>query len=141
MRELHALSRHKSRFHMDTDEFSGQQTVRFFTKPDFIAKNEKTSEIRKPIFFSSLKHLYGAKEPERLLCPVRAVMVYKARTPDGMWPADHEELLRHPVCPQTVTKGHVAEWIRNAISSPMRQQTRGKLTATLTKSEPYLTRS
>ena len=32
-----------------------------------------------------------------------------------MWPADREELLRHPVCTQNVTVGHIAEWIKNAI--------------------------
>ena len=113
--ELHALSRHRSRFQLDTDEFSGQQTITVLTRPNFIAKNEKPSELKKPVIFSSLKHLYGAKEPERLLCPVRAAIVYKSRTPDGMWPADREELLRHPVCTQNVTTGHIAEWIKNAI--------------------------
>ena len=112
---MHALSRHRSRFQLDTDEFSGRQTITVLTKPDFIAKNEKPSEIKKPVIFSSLKHLFGNKEPERLLCPVRAAVVYKSRTPDGMWPAEKEELLRHPVCTQNVTKGHIAEWIKNAI--------------------------
>ena len=62
-----------------------------------------------------MKHTVGEREPERLLCPVRAIIAYKSRTPDGPYPASDSVLLRHPKPTIKVTKGHIATWVTEAV--------------------------
>ena len=114
--EIHALSRAPGRFAIHADN-TGKQTMTIHTKPGFLAKNAKPTLVSPPMVIPSLKHLVGRKEPERLLCPVRATQVYIRRTPDGPYPAGDSRVLRHPKPTMSTGKNHVALWIRSAIST------------------------
>ena len=60
--------------------------------------------------------MFGPDEKERFLCPVRAVIVYKSRTPDGAYAAGDHTLLCHPSPGVTTKKSVVALWIRQCIT-------------------------
>ena len=114
--EIHALSRRPVRFSLERDQASGEVKIISHTRPGFLRKNSKPTVCEEPVIIRSMKHLVGRHDLERLLCPVRAVTVYISRTPDGAWPVEEEIILRHPDPLIRTTKGHVAVWIKNAIS-------------------------
>lgn len=60
--------------------------------------------------------LVGRQEPERFWCPVRAIDIYLYRTQGPEYSQEDSRLLRHPKPKITTTKGHVAYWIRRAVS-------------------------
>ena len=86
------------------------------TFPGFLAKNDRPDSIPPPVKIPSMFQLVGPREPERFWCPVRAVDIYLTRTQAPEYSADDTRLLRHPNPKTTTTKGHVALWIRRAIS-------------------------
>ena len=63
-----------------------------------------------------MAHLVGQHEPERFWCPVRAIDLYLARTQGPEYCSEDSRLLRHPDPKVSTTKGHVAFWIRKAVS-------------------------
>ena len=113
--EIHALSRESGRFKSDRTQ-EGRRTVTIHTHTGFLAKNARPSVIPPPLVIPSMAHLVGSKELERLWCPVRAIEVYMARTPNGAYSVEDTRLLRHPDPTKRTTKGHISLWIRNAIT-------------------------
>ena len=113
--ELHALSRDPRLCKITLDKDTGKQTLTVYTRPGFVRKNELPQAERVPFVIPSLKHMVGPNEKERFLCPVRAVLVYRARTPDGAYPADNELLLRHPTPGVSTKSSVIALWIRKCI--------------------------
>ena len=112
--ELHALSR--ARGALTWERFpEGKRVVSMKPFPRFLAKNDRPDRVPSPIVIPSMDHIVG-REPERLWCPVRAVEIYLARTPDGPYAADDFHLLRHPKSTVRTTKGHIALWIRRAVT-------------------------
>ena len=128
--EIHALSRNPERFKRVIDGHSGKRTLIVHTKVGFVPKNSKPSVRPEPLHIVSMKHLVGRHEPERFICPVRAVEVYMHRTPDGTYPVSDETLLRHPKPTIRTTKGHIALWIKKCVE--LAYQTAGN-TASSTK--------
>ena len=60
--------------------------------------------------------LVGRSNTERFWCPVRAIDIYISRTQGPEYSAEDIRLLRHPNPKISTTKGHVALWIRRAVS-------------------------
>ena len=110
--ELHTLSRDPRLCKFSSDKDTGQQTLTVFTRPGFVLKNEHPQAKRVPFVIPSLKHMVGPNEKEQFLCPVRAVLVYRSRTPDGAYPTGNDILLRHPTPGINTKSGVVALWMR-----------------------------
>ena len=113
--ELHALSR--SSLKTTRDEQSGKRILTLNTHVGFLAKNQRPDVKPSPVQIHSMDHCVGQGEPERLWCPVRCTQVYLARTPNGAYSVQDTRVLRHPDPNHKTTKGHVALWIRMAIST------------------------
>ena len=110
--ELHALSRDPSLGTSVVEPHSGLVTLTIFTRPGFVAKNEDPQAEKVPFIIPSLAHMFGPNDAERLLCPVRALNIYRTMTPNGPYPAGNDLLLRHP-SPDVSTKSSVvAVWIK-----------------------------
>ena len=86
------------------------------TFPGFLAKNDRPDKLPVPIRIPSMYHLVGGAEAERFWCPVRALDIYLARTQGPEYSKEDIRLLRHPNPKVATTKGHVAMWIRRAVS-------------------------
>ena len=112
--ELHALSRASGRIKFDRSQ-DGRRILTIHAHPGFLAKNARPSVVQEPFRIPSMNQMVGSNEPERLWCPVRAVEVYLARTPNGPYSVEDTRLFRHPVPTMRTTKGHVSMWIRNTI--------------------------
>ena len=113
--ELHAFTRAPDSLTRERKE-GGGTIMCLRTFPGFLAKNDRPDGIPPPVKIPSMFQLVGAREPERFWCPVRAVDVYLARTQGPEYDTADARLLRHPNPKVTTTKGHVALWIRRAIS-------------------------
>ena len=112
--ELHAFSRAPGAL---SREAKGGGTVMYIrTFPGFLAKNDRPDKLPVPIRIPSMYHLVGGAEAERFWCPVRALDIYLARTQGPEYSKEDIRLLRHPNPKVATTKGHVAMWIRRAVS-------------------------
>ena len=83
--------------------------------PKFIPKNQRPEIIPEPIKFPGMAHLFP-NEPERLLCPVRALGLYIIKSADRAQDDSQEKLFVHfnPATQMFTTHFHrwVAETIR-----------------------------
>ena len=91
--ELVALSRasHNLEF---TTLASGVKQVSIRMVPKFIPKNQRPEIIPEPIKFPGIAHLFP-NEPERLLCPVRALGLYTVKSADRAQDDPLEKLFVH----------------------------------------------
>ena len=94
----------------------GGTTLTLRTYAGFLAKNDRPDKLPSPIRLPSMFQLVGRQEPERFWCPVRAIDIYLYRTQGPEYSQEDSRLLRHPKPKITTTKGHVAYWIRRAVS-------------------------
>ena len=74
--ELHALSTKAGHFLMDTNN----NYVDLIADTGFIAKNQRASEPPRKYRIKSIKNYTASDDPDILLCPVRALNIYKKRT-------------------------------------------------------------
>ena len=114
--EMHAFIRSTDCF-KNSEDGSGSRSLILKTFPGFLVKNQRPDELPVQVTIPSMDHLVGPKDLERLWCPVRAASIYMARTPNGAYSAEDIRLLRHPDPAKKTTKGNVAAWIRQAIST------------------------
>ena len=91
--ELVALSRaaHNLEF---TILPSGAKQVSIRMVPKFIPKNQRPEVIPEPIKFPGMAHLFP-NNPERLLCPVRALGLYIVRSAERAQTDPLEKLFVH----------------------------------------------
>ena len=112
--ELHALSR-KHKFAVDTLG-SGKRVMTLHAYPGFLAKNQKAGDMFRPLEVPSMCHLVGPRDPDRLWCPVRAVIIYLGKTNLPAYDAQDYRILRHPDPTKKTKKGNISLWIRLAIA-------------------------
>ena len=73
---------------------SGAKQVSIKMVPKFIPKNQRPEVIPEPIVFPGMAHLFP-KDPERLLCPVRALGLYIVRSEERAQTDPLEKLFVH----------------------------------------------
>ena len=112
--ELHALTRSPGSLSRESE--GGGTTLTLRTYAGFLAKNDRPDKLPSPIRLPSMFQLVGRQEPERFWCPVRAIDIYLYRTQGPEYSQEDSRLLRIPKPKITTTKGHVAYWIRRAVS-------------------------
>ena len=74
--ELHALSRKEGHFLLD----SKHRYIDLIADPSFIAKNQVASDPPRKYRIQELRGYIQDEAGDRLLCPVRALRIYKERT-------------------------------------------------------------
>jgi len=63
----------------------------------------------------SLSHMYNRHDVEHFLCPVRAVNIYRAMTPNGPYPAENDLFFRHPTPTVSTKESVIVMWIKQCI--------------------------
>ena len=111
--ELVALSRasHNLDFSMLP---SGAKQVSIRMVPKFIPKNQRPEVIPKPIVFPGMAHLFP-KDPERLLCPVRALGLYIVRSAERAQTDPLEKLFVHFTPNTQLFTTHFRRWVAETI--------------------------
>ena len=122
--ELHAFSRSSGSLTREKKR-GGGTILSLRTFPGFLAKNDRPDHLPRPVQVPSMFQLVGPREPERFWCPVRAVDIYLARTQGQEYDSGDSRLLRHPNPRVKTTKGHIALWIRRAITLAYEHAGRG----------------
>lgn len=113
--ELHALSRKFPAFQVMKDKTSAELTAVLRPVPGFLAKTQLPQQKGLQFQIPGMTHLVPG-EPERLLCPVRALQIYVKRTNDPEFLQGRERLLLHYNPKVMTTKAsHVSQWIVDAI--------------------------
>ena len=81
----------------------------------FFAKNATPEDIPQACSFPGIAHLFDDKDPDRLLCPVRAITIYVKRTT----PPDSSDcpgrLFRHYKPGTKFRKTHISRWLVDTI--------------------------
>ena len=111
--ELVALSRasHNLDFSMLP---SGAKQVSIRMVPKFIPKNQRPEVIPEPIVFPGMAHLFP-KDPERLLCPVRALGLYIVRSAERAQTDPLEKLFVHFTPNTQLFTTHFRRWVAETI--------------------------
>ena len=111
--ELVALSRasHNLEF---TILPSGAKQVSIRMVPKFIPKNQRPEIIPEPIKFPGMAHLFP-NEPERLLCPVRALGLYIVRSAERAQNDPLEKLFVHFTPDTQLFTTHFRRWVAETI--------------------------
>ena len=111
--ELVALSRasHNLDFTMLP---SGTKQVSIRMVPKFIPKNQRPEVIPEPIVFPGMAHLFP-KDPERLLCPVRALGLYIVRSAERAQTDPLEKLFVHFTPNTQLFTTHFRRWVAETI--------------------------
>ena len=111
--ELVALSRasHNLEF---TILPSGAKQVSIRMVPKFIPKNQRPEIIPEPIKFPGMAHLFP-NEPERLLCPVRALGLYIVRSAERAQNDPLEKLFVHFTPNTQLFTTHFRRWVAETI--------------------------
>ena len=90
-----------------------QQVIKLTTLPEFRAKNQRHSDLAPEIVLPGMSHMVE-REPERLLCPVRALRIYAKKTAKA-----HENCLRLFMNwvpgKAEITTGHISRWVMLAV--------------------------
>ena len=107
--ELVTLSRasHNLEF---TTLASGVKQVSIRMVPKFIPKNQRPEIIPEPIKFPRIAHLFP-NEPERLLCPVRALGLYIVKSADRAQNDPWENLFVHFNPATQLFTTHFRRWV------------------------------
>ena len=111
--ELVALSRasHNLEF---TTLASGVKQVSIRMVPKFIPKNQQPEIILEPIKFPGIAHLFP-NEPERLLCPVRALGLYIVKSADRAQDDSLEKIFVHFNPASQLFTTHFRRWVAETI--------------------------
>ena len=111
--ELVALSRasHNLEF---TTLTSGAKQVSIRMVPKFIPQNQRPEIIPEPIKFPGMTHLFP-NEPERLLCPVRALGLYIVKSADRAQDDSQEKLFVHFNPATQMFTTHFRRWVAETI--------------------------
>ena len=111
--ELVALSRasHNLEF---TTLASGVKQVSIRMVPKFIPQNQRPEIIPEPIKFPGIAHLFP-NEPERLLCPVRALGLYIVKSADRAQNDPLENLFVHFNSATQLFTTHFRRWVAETI--------------------------
>ena len=111
--ELVALSRasHNLDFTMLP---SGAKQVSIRMVPKFIPQNQRPEVIPEPIVFPGMAHLFP-KDPERLLCPVRALGLYIVRSAERAQTDPLEKLFVHFTPNTQLFTTHFRRWVAETI--------------------------
>ena len=111
--ELVALSRasHNLEF---TILPSGAKQVSIRMVPKFILKNQRPEIIPEPIKFPGMAHLFP-KDPERLLCPVRALGLHIVRSAERAQNDPLEKLFVHFTPNTQLFTTHFRRWVAETI--------------------------
>ena len=111
--ELVALSRasHNLEF---TTLASGAKQVSIRMVPKFIPKNQRPEIIPEPIKFPGMAHLFP-NEPERLLCPVRALGLYIVKSAERAQNDPLEKLFVHFTPETQLFTTHFHRWVAETI--------------------------
>ena len=111
--ELVALSRasHDLEF---TTLASGAKQVSIRMVPKFIPKNQRPEIIPEPIKFPGMAHLFP-NEPERLLCPVRALGLYIVKSTERAQNDPLEKLFVHFTPETQLFTTHFRRWVAETI--------------------------
>jgi hypothetical protein len=114
--ELHALSRKKGDYRIVRDPDTGGEIAILRPFPGFLAKTQLPEQIALSFQVPSLAHLVPG-EPERFLCPVRALKRFVKRTSDPAFLKGREALLvHHDEKIQKTKASHISKWIVDAIT-------------------------
>ena len=111
--ELAALSRasHNLEF---TTLTSGVKQVSIHMVPKFISKNQRPEIIPEPIKFPGIAHLFP-NEPERLLCPVRALGLYIVKSANRAQDDPLEKIFVHFNPDTQLFTTHFRRWVAETI--------------------------
>ena len=111
--ELVALSRasHNLEF---TTLASGAKHASIRMVPKFIPKNQRPEVIPEPMKFPGMAHLFP-NEPERFLCPVRALGLYIVRSADRAQDDSQEKLFVHFNPATQMFTTHFRRWVAETI--------------------------
>ena len=110
--EVHALSGLPNDV---SREPHGAISLRFL--PDFLAKNQSPNSPSPSILIKPLSSILAHDDPDRTLCPVRALRAYRERT-KGMRLGRRRLLLSwNERYHKDITKNTISRWIREVISS------------------------
>ena len=111
--ELVALSRASHNLEFITLA-SGAKHVSIRMVPKFIPKNQRPEIIPEPIKFPGMAHLFP-NEPERLLCPVRALGLYIVKSDDRAQNDPLEKLFVHFNPETQLFTTHFHRWVAETI--------------------------
>ena len=89
---------------------SGAKQVSIRMVPKFIPKNQRPEVIPEPIVFPGMAHLFP-KDPERLLCPVRALGLYIVRSAERAQTDPLEKLFVHFTPNTQLFTTHFRRWV------------------------------
>ena len=81
----------------------------------YYAKNATPEEIPRALSFAGIGHLFGDREPDRLLCLVRAVTLYLKRTADLVRSDCQGRLFLHFRPGIKFRKSHISRWLVETI--------------------------
>ena len=93
---------------------SGAKQVSIRMVPKFIPKNQRPEVIPEPIVFPGMAHLFP-KDPERLLCPVRALGLYIVRSAELAQTDPLEKLFVHFNPNTQLFTTHFRRWVAETI--------------------------
>lgn len=95
-------------------EFSRQQVTLAFL-PDFRAKNQNASELSKPVVIQALAPALEHDDPDRFLCPVRALKMYLERTRSFRAPKRSLFVSLNPKYQSDISRQTLARWLTSLI--------------------------
>ena len=93
---------------------SGAKQVSIRMVPKFIPKNQRPEVIPEPIKFPGMAHLFP-NDPERLLCPVRALGLYIVRSAERAQTDPLEKLFVHFAPNTQLFTTHFRRWVAETI--------------------------
>ena len=93
---------------------SGAKQVSIKMVPKFIPKKQRPEVIPEPIVFPGMAHLFP-KDPERLLCPVRALGLYIVRSEERAQTDPLEKLFVHFNPNTQLFTTHFRRWVTETI--------------------------
>ena len=111
--ELVALSRASHNLEFST-LVSGAKHASIRMVPKFIPQNQRPEIIPEPMKFPGIAHLFP-NEPERLLCPVRALGLYIVRSAERAQDDSQEKLFVHFNPATQMFTTHFRRWVAETI--------------------------
>ena len=101
---------------MDIGPGQGQRSLLLNVNPVFLAKTQNPLKRAQLARVPSIDHLFGATDPDRLICPVRSVELFLARTSgiNGRGYSPQGPILQQPN--RKSTAASVSCWLKKAIT-------------------------
>ncbi|MCG7867313.1 MAG: hypothetical protein JAY74_13235 [Candidatus Thiodiazotropha taylori] len=107
--EIHAFSVEGGCFRYDKNADS----ITLLTQPGFLAKNQLPDCLPEPIVIPGLTKFSGSDSDDRLLCPVRALLLYLKRVKSIR--AGRNRLFLPIKGSKDISPSTISRWIRNVI--------------------------